>query len=84
MDFLNKAFAQFNDLFRSMTPGGRITAGLLLVVAVVSVGLFVPAPGERRRRLPVRRRIDPSAHLQKMEAAFGKAGLNGFTIDGIG
>ena len=25
MDFLNKAFAQFNDLFRSMTPGGRIT-----------------------------------------------------------
>ena len=38
MDFLNKAFAQFSDLFRSMTPGGRITAGLLLVVAVVSVG----------------------------------------------
>ena len=38
MDFLNKAFAQFNDLFRSMSPGSRITAGLLLVVAVVSVG----------------------------------------------
>ena len=38
MDFLNKAFTQFNDLFRSMSPGGRITAGLLLVVAVVSVG----------------------------------------------
>ena len=38
MDFLNKAFAQLNDLFRSMTPGGRITTGLLLVVAVVSVG----------------------------------------------
>ncbi len=38
MDFLNKALAQFSDLFRSMTPGGRITAGLLLVVAVVSVG----------------------------------------------
>ena len=38
MDFLNKAFAQLNDLFRSMSPGGRVTAGLLLVVAVVSVG----------------------------------------------
>ena len=38
MDFLNKTFAQLNDLFRSMTPGGRITTGLLLVVAVASVG----------------------------------------------
>ena len=37
MDFLNKAFAQLNELFRSMTVGARITAGLLLVVVVVSL-----------------------------------------------
>ncbi len=37
MDFLNKTFAQFNDLFRSMTPGARITAGLLLAVVVISL-----------------------------------------------
>ena len=38
MDFLNKAYAQIADLFRTMTPGARITAGLLLVVVVVSLG----------------------------------------------
>ena len=38
MDFLNKAIAQLSDLFRSMTPGARITAGLLLAVVVVSMG----------------------------------------------
>ena len=38
MDFLNKAFAQLSDLFRSMTPGARLTAGLLLVVVIVSLG----------------------------------------------
>ncbi|MBN2022567.1 MAG: hypothetical protein JW809_07205 [Pirellulales bacterium] len=50
MDFLNKAFAQLTDLFRSMTPGARITAGLLLAVVLVSVGyLFtyqISDPGE--------------------------------------
>jgi flagellar M-ring protein FliF len=37
MDFLNKALAQLSDLFRSMTPGARITAGLLLAVVVISL-----------------------------------------------
>ena len=37
MDFLNKGIAQVSDLFRSMTPGARITAGLLLTVVVVSL-----------------------------------------------
>ncbi|MCI0492283.1 MAG: hypothetical protein L0Z07_05040, partial [Planctomycetes bacterium] len=38
MDFVNTAIAQVSDLFRSMTPGARITAGLLLAVVVVSLG----------------------------------------------
>lgn len=37
MDFLNKSLAQLNELFRSMSPGARITSGLLLVVVVVSL-----------------------------------------------
>ena len=47
MDFLNQAFAQFKDLFDGMTPGSRITAGLLLTVVLVSLGyLFTHAvPG---------------------------------------
>ncbi len=82
MDFLNKAFTQFNDLFRSMSPGGRITAGLLLVVAVVSVGyLFQAQVGGGDEYLFGGASI-PTPTLQKMEEAFGKAGLNGFTIEG--
>jgi flagellar M-ring protein FliF len=38
MDFLNKSIAQISELFRSMTPGARVTAGLLLAVVVVSFG----------------------------------------------
>jgi len=38
MDFLNKSLAQLGELFRSMTPGARLTAGLLLAVVVVSMG----------------------------------------------
>ena len=37
MDFLNRAFEQIKDVFASMTPGARITAGLLLVVIIVSL-----------------------------------------------
>ncbi len=82
MDFLNKAFAQFNDLFRSMTPGGRITTGLLLVVAVVSVGyLFQSQVGGGDDYLFGDESIS-TATLEKMAEAFGKAGLNDFTMEG--
>jgi hypothetical protein len=37
MDFLNKAMAQAGELFRSLTPGARIVAALLLGVIVVSL-----------------------------------------------
>ena len=33
-----KPLPNLNDLFRSMTPGARITAGLLLAVVVISLG----------------------------------------------
>jgi flagellar M-ring protein FliF len=82
MDFLNKAFAQFNDLFRSMSPGGRITAGLLLVVAVVSVGYLFQSQVSGGDDYLFGGAAIPTPTLQKMEEAFGKAGLNGFTIEG--
>src|SRR5271166_3142417 len=82
MDFLNKAFTQLSYLFRSMTPGGRITAGLLLVVAVVSVGyLFQSQVTGGDVCLFSGATIDTPT-LQKMEEAFGTKGLNGFTIEG--
>src|SRR5208282_6828037 len=82
MDFLNKAFAQFNDLFRSMTPAGRITAGLLLIVAVVSVGYLFQTQVSGGDDYLFGGGSFSTPTLQKMEEAFGKAGLNGFTVDG--
>ena len=64
MDFLNKSFAQLSELFRSMTPGARITTGLLLAVVVVSMGyLFrqsAAGPGGLRGNHVRNRRHRPS------------------------
>ncbi len=82
MDFLNKAFAQLSDLFRSMTPAARITTGLLLVVVVVSLGyLFthqVSGPDcDLMNGEPI-----PYGYSPKMEAAFDNAGLKEYRVDG--
>ncbi|MBN2477096.1 MAG: hypothetical protein JXB62_20985 [Pirellulales bacterium] len=82
MDFLNKAFAQVSDLFRSMTPGARITAGLLLAVIVTSLGyLFSAGVAGPDTDLMSGVPIDPS-HLLTMEAAFANANLNTYEIRG--
>jgi flagellar M-ring protein FliF len=82
MDFLNHAYAQVADLFRSMTPGARLTAGLLLIVVVVSVGyLFtnqISGPSaDLMHGLPVSANALPA-----MEAAFAKANLKGYEVRG--
>jgi len=75
MDFLNQSYAQLKDLFDGMTPGSRITAGLLLVVVVVSLGyLFTHAvPGNSVYLLDGRR--FSGSELGAMEAALHDAGL---------
>jgi flagellar M-ring protein FliF len=82
MDFLNKAYAQIADLFRSMTPGARITAGLLLVAVVVSLGyLFnsqISGPGCDL----LDGETVSGSQLQLMMAAFGKANLNDAVVQG--
>jgi len=82
MDFLNKAWAQAADLFRSMSPGARITTALLLAVVVVSLGyLFTHATSgpevDLMNGVPV-----PAGHLAAMEAAFHGAGLDTYEIRG--
>src|SRR3972149_11863691 len=82
MDFLNKAFAQVVDLFRTMTPGARLTAGLLLIVVVVSLGyLFtheISGPSaDLMHGVPI-----SANSLPAMEAAFAKANLKGYEIRG--
>ena len=76
MDFLNRSFAQLKDLFEGMTPGSRITAGLLLVVVVTSLAyLFTHAvPGGSVYLLDGR--TFEGSELAAMEAALDEAGLS--------
>lgn len=82
MDFLNKAFAQLRDLFLSMTPGARITSALLLVAIVVSLGYLFLSQGTGGGTYLMNGEPFPSELLPTMEAAFAKAGLSEYEIDG--
>jgi flagellar M-ring protein FliF len=76
MDFLNQAIAQVSDLFRSMTPGARITAGLLLAVVVISVGYLFQYQTAGPDEFLFGGAYLPDGQLTQVEAAIAKAGLN--------
>ncbi len=82
MDFLNKAISQVADLFRSMTPGARITAGLLLGLLVVSLVWLVGQKGSGPDDYLLGGQQFSSGEVNAMEQAFGKAGLDGYTLEG--
>ncbi|MBI3838469.1 MAG: hypothetical protein HY288_11120 [Planctomycetia bacterium] len=82
MDFLNKAYSQLADLFKSMTAGARVSAALLLVVTVVSIGyLFNQQVGGPDAYL-MGGEMFSAGDLRDMEAAFGKANLSGAQVEG--
>src|SRR5262245_43245069 len=82
MDFLNKSLAQLSELFRSMTPGARITAGLLLAVVVVSFGsLFQHAAAGPDAFLFGGEALSDN-EINQAEAAIAKAGLSGYQREG--
>jgi flagellar M-ring protein FliF len=82
MDFLNKSIAQVSELFRSMTPGARVTAGLLLAVVVVSMGyLFRQGTAGADAYLFGGEPL-PDGQLTRVEAAIAQAGLSGFEREG--
>ncbi len=82
MDIFNKAIAQLSDLFRSMTPGARITAGLLLAVVVISLGYLFRYENSAADAYLMNGEPIPASLLPAMEAAFGKAHLDGYVIEG--
>jgi flagellar M-ring protein FliF len=81
MDLFNKAFSQLSDLLRSMTPGGRLTAGLLLVVVVVSLGYLFQHQMSGPDGYLMNDEPIPASYLPAMEAALGKANLT-YTAEG--
>src|SRR5690349_4748639 len=82
MDFLNKSIAQLGDLFRSMTPGARITAGLLLAVVVVSMGYLFQHSASGPDAYLFGGEPLPDRDLTRVEAAIAKAGLSDYEREG--
>lgn len=82
MEWLTRAWIQIRDLFLSMTPAARLTAVVLVGVIVVSLGyLFTFPSGSADSYLMGGQSFGP-AELKAMEAAFGKAGLADYQIEG--
>jgi flagellar M-ring protein FliF len=80
MDFVNKAYAQLADVFKTMTPGSRIAVGVLLaaiVVALVYLFQYQVTSGDEYLLGGCPFYGD---ELTRAEAAFAKAGLNGSQI----
>lgn len=82
MDVLNRLTTQMNDLFKSMSPGARMTAGLLLVAVVVSLGYLFNTQQAGADAYLLNGQSFTADEMSSMEAAFGKAGLSDYTIDG--
>ena len=82
MNFLNTATTQLRDLLQSMTPGGRILAGLLLAVVFVSLGFLF----QQRAAVPdvylFGGKHLPTSQLDRIEAAIAKRGLSGQQREG--
>lgn len=82
MEFVGRASTQAIEWYRSLTPGGRLTAGLLaavIVLGLVYAGTHQTAAPEvdLMRGVPV-----AAAQLPLMEAAFAKANLTGYEVRG--
>jgi flagellar M-ring protein FliF len=79
---VNKAFAQISDLFRSMTPGARITAGLLLAVVVISVAYLFNSSVAGPDTFLLGGRAFSDKEMVRIQTSFGEAGLNNWEAVG--
>jgi len=75
MDFVNKAYAQLADLFRSLSVGARITTGLLLALVVISFVYLFQFQANSGDEFLLGGRPFTSSELTAIEAAFAKANL---------
>jgi flagellar M-ring protein FliF len=82
MNFLNQAIAQVSELFRSMTPGARITAGLLLAVVVVSFGYLFRQGTAGADAYLFGAEVLSDGDLNRIEMAIASANLSGHEREG--
>lgn len=76
MDFINKAWTQIADVFKGLTPGTRIAAGLLAVGIVVGLFYLFQYQAAGGNEFLLGGRPFVGEELTKAEAAFAKAGLS--------
>jgi flagellar M-ring protein FliF len=82
VDFLNRAIAQISELFRGLSPAARITTALLLVTIVVSIALLFNHQFSDGDRYLFGGEPVAFTEINGMTAAFGKAGLKDFELEG--
>jgi flagellar M-ring protein FliF len=82
MDFLNKAYAQLAELFRSMTPAARATTALLLAAVIVAGGYLFNHQMSGGNVYLLDGQHFSSEELKAIEAAFGTGRLEGYTVEG--
>ncbi len=79
---MNDLIRQVRELFESMTPGARLTAGLLVAVVVVSLGfLFQQTTAGPDEYLFGAEPLSGS-QINAISAAMSQAGLNDFEVEG--
>lgn len=82
MDFLNKAYAQIVDLFRSMTPAGRLMAGLLSAAIVVGLAFLFRFQSQSMDGYLLEGRPFMGGELTSVQRALAEAGLKDWALDG--
>jgi flagellar M-ring protein FliF len=82
VDFANKIFARLSDIFRSMTPAGRMTAAILLVVIIVSLAYLSNHPLLTSDGYLFGGDAVSASQLPAIEAAFGKKNLTDYELRG--
>lgn len=81
MGFLNNAVNQFNAVFRTLSLGARIVAGLLLLVVVISLAYLFNRQTAAPDSFLFGGEPVTAAELPNIEAAFGKASLKNYSIE---
>jgi flagellar biosynthesis/type III secretory pathway M-ring protein FliF/YscJ len=82
MEPLNRLVTQLHDLYRSMTPGSRLTMALAALAVLLGLGYMSTRPPaaadiDLMRGVPI-----AVTRLPYMEAAFAKANLAGYEVRG--
>jgi flagellar M-ring protein FliF len=80
--FVNKAIAQISELFRSLSPAARTTTALLLVAIAVSFVFLFNHPFSGGDCYLFGGEPVAFSEINAMTAAFGKAGLADFELEG--